>query len=242
MLGVNMVATAIRVDDFNALSNFIPGQGLPRHSEHPDLASPKSSLDRLLDESIMLALDVSPLICSKRQIATATVLKVCGGVGLIGAKFGELETVELYGNDSDMTSHLPMVGETKSYSNRFSEFTSNTSSRAFRLGASMIRADAIVGFMAGLELRGKRLPVKRLLYGKSCGQALASERRSSMIPGGLSHRTTVDDPSGVLGWLCVRCARKATLILASSINDDNPSGEVLALLRHAFATISEGVL
>lgn len=102
-------ATAIRVDDFHALSNFIPGQGLPRHSEHPDLASPKSSLDRLLDESIILALDVSPLICSKRQIATATVLKVRGGVGLIGAKFCELETVEPYGNDSDMTSHLPMV-------------------------------------------------------------------------------------------------------------------------------------
>jgi hypothetical protein len=113
MLGVNTVATAIRVDDFHALSNFIPGQGLPRHSEHPDLASPKSSLDRLLDESIMLALDVSPLICSRGQIATATVLKVCGGVGLIGAKFCELETVEPYGNDSDMTSHLPMGGRDK---------------------------------------------------------------------------------------------------------------------------------
>ena len=78
MLGVNTVATAIRVDGFHAISNFISGQGLPRHSEHPDLASPKSSLDQLLDESIILALDVSPLICSKRQIATATVLKCAG--------------------------------------------------------------------------------------------------------------------------------------------------------------------
>jgi hypothetical protein len=53
---------------------------------------------------------------------------------------------------------------------------------------------------------------------------------------------TVDDPSGVLGWPCVRCACKAALILASSINEDNPSGEVLALLRYAFTPISEGVL
>ncbi|KAL4746706.1 hypothetical protein BDW72DRAFT_207134 [Aspergillus terricola var. indicus] len=103
--------------------NFIPGQGLPRHSEHPDLAPPKSGLDRLLDESMVLALDVFPLICSKRQIATATVLKVCGGAGLIGAKFCELETVEPYGNDSDMTSHLPLVGETKGYRLQVFELT-----------------------------------------------------------------------------------------------------------------------
>ncbi|KAL4735761.1 hypothetical protein BDV11DRAFT_26866 [Aspergillus similis] len=123
MLGVNTWPPLFEWVTSMHSPNFIPGQGLPRHSEHPDLASPKSSLDRLLDESMILALEVSPLTCSKRQIATATVLKVCGGGGLIGAKFCELETVEPYGNDSDMTSHLLMVGETKGYSLQVSKLT-----------------------------------------------------------------------------------------------------------------------
>lgn len=58
----------------------------------------------------MLALDASPLICSKRQIATATTSHVCGVVS-DWCDISRFQTVKPYGDDSNMILRLLTIAQ-----------------------------------------------------------------------------------------------------------------------------------
>ncbi|KAL4917730.1 hypothetical protein BDW62DRAFT_81689 [Aspergillus aurantiobrunneus] len=127
--------------------------GLPRRTGSIDLASPNTGQSQR-----MLTCGVPTDFLQEADRHSHRLVGVCGGRGLIGAIFCEAEAVKPYGDDLGMISRLLMSlslslsGTEEGIPSFFFELTrSQLDSFVCEAG---IRADAMVGSMAGFKSRG----------------------------------------------------------------------------------------